>query len=62
MRYLLLHFHVKNGDFQSSISKKIATAMNVRDDFYIASRADAEKQAKVAEEVVKDVEAFIEKK
>ncbi len=60
------HYHVKNGDFDSSTSKKIAAAMNVRqksdyDDFYLASKSDAVEQVEVAEEIIKDVTSFIEK-
>ena len=67
---VIAHFnrhHVKNNDFDSDISKKIASAMNIRqksdyDDFYIASKSEAERQVKVAEEILNDVNVYIKNK
>ena len=60
-------YHVKTGEFDSSISKKITSAMNVRqksdyDDFFIASKNDAEIQVQQAEEIIKDVEKYVDSK
>ena len=57
-------YHVKNNDFPPDVSKKIAAAMNVRqasdyDDFFIASKKEAEKQVDVANEIVALVESFL---
>ncbi len=60
-------YHVKNNDFPSDVSKKIAAAMNVRqasdyDDFFIASKKEAEKQVGVANEIVALVESYLNEK
>lgn len=60
-------YHVKNNDFPPDVSKKIAAAMNVRqasdyDDFFIASKKEAEKQVDVANEIVALVESFLYKR
>ena len=57
-------YHVKNNDFPSDVSKKIASAMNVRqasdyDDFFIATKKEAEKQVEVANEIVSLVEKYL---
>ncbi|WP_278308806.1 HEPN domain-containing protein [Oribacterium sp. KHPX15] len=49
------------------MSKKIANAMNVRqlsdyDDFYVASKKEAEEQVQVAEEILGLVEKYLNKK
>lgn len=59
-------YHVKNNDFPSDVSKKIASAMNVRqasdyDDFFIATKKEAEKQVEVANEIVSLVENYLKK-
>ena len=67
---VIAHFnqcHVKTGDFESSVSKKITSAMNIRqksdyDDFFIASKNDAEIQVQQAEEIIKDVEKYVDSK
>ncbi len=60
-------YHVKNNDFPSDVSKKIASAMNIRqksdyDDFYVASKREAEHQVEVAEEIVGLVEKYLQRK
>jgi uncharacterized protein (UPF0332 family) len=50
-------YHVKTGDFPKNVSRMIAEAMEIRqrsdyEDFFIASKADAEKQLANAETVV----------
>ena len=57
-------YHVKNNDFPSDVSKKIASAMIVRqasdyDDFFIATKKEAEKQVEVANEIVSLVENYL---
>ena len=59
-------YHIKNGDFPGDFSKKITSAMVDRqksdyDDFYIASKSDAERQVAVAEEILKQIADFVKK-
>lgn len=65
---VIAHFnkeHVKNGDFPGNVSRKITGAMEIRqkadyEDFFVASRTDAERQIKDAEYIVGLIEKFLE--
>lgn len=64
---VIAHFnkeHVKNGDFPKEIAKMITGAMEIRqkadyEDFYIASRKDAENQVKSAENFAELVKQYL---
>lgn len=57
------HYHVKTEDFPKEVSRMITEAMEIRqradyEDFYIASRRDAEKQFENAKYIVDLVTVF----
>ena len=60
-------FYVKTGDFSKDASKIIRTAYEMREqadyeDFFIASKQDAEEQIRKAEEFIQYVSDFLKKK
>lgn len=61
------HEHVKNGDFPKNASRIITEAMEIRqradyEDFYVASRADAEKQIANAKQIVDLADQYLKDK
>lgn len=67
---VIAHFnqhHVKNGDFEKSASKIIQNSMEMREhadyeDFFVASKKDAEEQIERAEQFVGYVTIFLKGK
>lgn len=60
-------FHVKTGDFEKVASKIIQNAMEMRehadyDDFFLASKTDAEEQMSRAEQFLGYVKVYLEDK
>ena len=60
-------FHVKTGDFEKIASKIIQNAMEMREhadyeDFFVASKKDAEEQISKAEQFLGYVETFLKAK
>ena len=58
--------YIKTGIFDKKYSKYVQSAFQIRnscdyDDFFIASRQDAEEQYQKAEELYEEVKAFLEK-
>lgn len=57
-------YHVKTGDFEKVASKIIQNAMEMREhadyeDFFVASKKDAEEQISKAEQFLEYVECFL---
>lgn len=60
-------YHVKTGDFQKDASKIIQNAMEMREhadyeDFFVASKKDAEEQISKAEQFLEYVKVFLDNK
>ena len=60
-------YHVKTGDFQKDASKIIQNAMEMREhadyeDFFVASKKDAEEQLSKAEQFLEYVKVFLDNK
>lgn len=60
-------YHVKTGDFQKNSSKIIHNAMEMRehadyDDFFVASKKDAEEQLNNTKQFLEEVEIFLKQK
>lgn len=60
-------YHVKTGDFDKQVSKIIQNAMEMREhadyeDFFVASKKDAEDQVSKAEELVECVRKYLVQK
>lgn len=67
---VIAHFnqcHVKTGDFEKAASKIIQNAMEMREhadyeDFFVASKKDAEEQISKAEQFLEYVKSFLSDK